>query len=74
MLRIDASSDHTVVPPQAETVIWDHPSVPRSLWRKAKLSPERGAVQEHSSAPSRYHKSLFYSAAVRRGALKHPGA
>lgn len=29
ILRIEASSDHTVVPPQAQTLIWDRPTEPR---------------------------------------------
>lgn len=32
----------------------------------SKVKPEHGAVQEHSSASSRYHKSLVYSAVRRR--------
>lgn len=69
-----ASLDQAAVRPSTQTaIISDHQREPQTSMsretrkRKAKLNPEHGDIHGHSSAPSRYHKSHVYSAAVRRG-------
>lgn len=68
--RIEASSDHTVVPPQAQTLIWDQ--CPKISEEESKV---KSRARSHSGAfVSAFinHKSLVYSAAVRRGSIETP--